>query len=300
MSQIDWVGGESGKQFEPKAKNLLVSFSGGRTSAYMGYLIKTKYQQFYENVVFIFANTGLENEKTLSFVKACDQNFQFNSVWLEAYVIHGQKISTKHKVVSFESASRNGEPFEEVIKKYGIPNQQSPHCTRETKLNPINSYVSDVLGWKNGDYETAIGIRTDEMRRVKDPWPRLICYPLVDWDPSDKQDVLDWWEDQSFDLGLQEHQGNCKTCWKKSFAKLIKIHSEDPRSFDFFEKMENKYGRVGPEFAKYDAPNRVFFRQRISVDALRNMANGSNLNQATLNLYSNGGCSESCELFQTE
>jgi 3'-phosphoadenosine 5'-phosphosulfate sulfotransferase (PAPS reductase)/FAD synthetase len=44
-------------------KNLLVSFSGGETSAFMAQWLNNHYEGLgYENIVFVFANTGLENE----------------------------------------------------------------------------------------------------------------------------------------------------------------------------------------------------------------------------------------------
>ena len=49
-------------------KKLLVSFSGGETSAYMAqWLWNNKQDEF--DMLFVFANTGLENEETLQFVK---------------------------------------------------------------------------------------------------------------------------------------------------------------------------------------------------------------------------------------
>lgn len=284
-------------------KKLVISFSGGRTSGYMTKKILDTRSNEYD-IKVIFANTGFENEATLRFVHDCDTYFGFNTIWIEG-VTHIEKgIGMTHKLVTFESASRNGEPFEDVIKKYGITNMQTPHCTRNLKRYPIEHYLRSI-GWSVRDYELAIGIRTDEQRRVKDDKTRNIVYPLVHWFPTDKQDVIDWWEEQQFDLQLQEHQGNCKTCWKKSFNKLMKLHNEDPSQFDFFERMEDMYPRVGSEFVKYsDAPDRVFFRGRTSVKAFRQMAieHKDMISRAPkqLDLYADGGCSESCELYETE
>lgn len=282
----------------PKPK-LLISFSGGRTSGYMTKHILDNYAEKYE-IKVVFANTGFENEQTLEFVFRCDSFFNFKTVWLEAVTNPEKGQGIRHKEVTFFTASRNGEPFEQMIQKYGIPNHQAPDCTRNLKKYTIESYMRDI-GWDKWDYELAIGIRTDEIRRVKDDKTRRVVYPLVDWFPSDKQDVLDWWEDQVFDLQLQEHQGNCKTCWKKSFNKLIQLHRENPRQFDFFERMEQQYGRVGAEFQKHaDAPDRVFFRGRTSVPMLRKMAEESAVRVApTIDMYADGGCSESCELYET-
>jgi hypothetical protein len=281
---------------------LLISFSGGRTSGYMTKRILDERAHLYD-IQVVFANTGLEHPNTLDFVNECDQRFGFNTVWVEADVRHGERKSNGHKIVTYATASRGGEPFEDDVRKYGIPNQQSPHCTRDLKLYPIESYVRSI-GWAKDTYHTAIGIRTDESRRVKRDNGRLICYPLIDWFPSDKQDVLDWWSEQPFDLRIQEHQGNCTTCWKKSFKKLILLHQENASSFDFFERLERQHPRTGPEFVKYsDAPDRVFFRSRTSVSALRAMAANSQSAGAFVsntNLEANGGCSESCELYETE
>lgn len=284
-------------------KKLVISFSGGRTSGYMTKKILDAKASEYD-IKVIFANTGLENEATLQFVHDCDTHFGFNTVWLEGVTNEEHGVGMSHKVVTFQTASRNGEPFEQMIQKYGIPNMQAPFCTDRLKRRSIESYLKSI-GWAGRDYDLAIGIRTDEQRRVKDDKTRNVVYPLVHWFPADKQDVLDWWEDQPFDLQLQEHQGNCKTCWKKSFNKLIKLHSEDPSQFDFFERMEAMYPRIGAEFAKYkDAPDRVFFRGRTSVKTFRQMAIAHQEMAARaptqLDLYADGGCSESCELYETE
>jgi hypothetical protein len=284
-------------------KKLVISFSGGRTSGYMTKKILDTKSDEYE-IKVIFANTGQENEATLQFVHDCDTHFGFNTVWLEGITNHEAGVGMSHNIVTFETASRNGEPFEEVIKKYGIPNMGVPFCTDRLKRRPIESYLRSI-GWTNRDYDLAIGIRIDEQRRVRDDKTRSIVYPLVHWFPADKQDVLDWWEDQPFDLQLEEHQGNCKTCWKKSFAKLMRLHNEDPSNFDFFERMEEKYPRVGAEFQKYnDALDRVFFRGRTSIKTFRKMAIAHQDMMARaptqLDLYADGGCSESCELYETE
>lgn len=56
-----------------------ISFSGGRTSAYMTKMLIDNLGDVYDFIV-TFANTGLEDEKTLQFVKNCDDYFGFNTV----------------------------------------------------------------------------------------------------------------------------------------------------------------------------------------------------------------------------
>jgi len=70
-----------------KDKLLVCTFSGGRTSAFMGLLLKDlpKYKDFQK--VYIFANTGKEKEETLDFIDKCDKEWGLNIVWIEARLI---------------------------------------------------------------------------------------------------------------------------------------------------------------------------------------------------------------------
>ena len=256
-----------------KTVNLL--FSGGRTSGHLveetllleskGYFPDTKF-------VITFANTGRENDKTLEFVNNCDLRWQElygNSVvWLEA-VVHQGRLPCSHKIVSFESACRDGDIFAQVVAKYGLPNANFLHCTRELKENPIMSYM-EGLGERIGHtvnkklveatYETWIGIRADEPKRLggnKNGKQKKV-YPLagiVPWSSCkryfnmicDKLDVLDRWEDMPFDLGIPEHRGNCEDCHKKSKKKLNIVYNEAPEVFDFSIKLDEDFSHVKPQ-----------------------------------------------------
>jgi len=157
---------------------LNISFSGGRTSAYMTKMIIDNWSDKYDFIV-VFANTGLEHPKTLEFVNNCDKHFGFGTVWVEGVVHYGQRKASTHKIVTFETASRKGEVFEAYIKKYGIPNAAFPQCTRELKLYPMQSYLRS-LGINHKHIPTAIGIRSDEKRRVsKSAEVDNIIYPLI-------------------------------------------------------------------------------------------------------------------------
>ena len=278
---------------------LLISFSGGRTSAYMTHKILTEKRNEFD-VRVVFANTGQEHESTLKFVKECDEQFGFGTVWVESVVKHGEKKGTEHKVVDYYSASRTGEPYEEVIKKYGIPNKAFPHCTRELKLRPIYHYIK-TQGWIKGSYSTAIGIRSDEMRRVRrDAVAEKIIYPLVEWFPTTKPEIISWWKLQKFDLGLEDYQGNCVWCWKKSFSKLLRLASETPEVFDFPKRMESEYGLAGVNPMGVE---RVFFRQNTSANAIFNLLK-SHVPEGyifpNVDPSEDSSCSESCELYPME
>ena len=288
--------------------DLCVSFSGGETSAYMAQLVKTKMRGEFDEIHFIFANTGQEDDRTLDFVEKVDKYFSLGVHWVEAVTHYGERKACTHKVVEYASASRSGEPFEGVIRKYGIPGPKRLHCTRELKANPIASFIRDELGLVAGQFKQAIGIRVDEIDRmsVKADEHGFI-YPLVSPYPKTKPQINSWWREQPFRLEIAEHEGNCVACWKKSLRKHITLMRERPEVFDWTEDMEQRYGTIGPEFRLGVATDfrRYFFREKRTVNDLRKLAekppknftpapDGSLVFDNQLDLFS--GCEESCEI----
>lgn len=291
-------------------KRLLVSFSGGETSGYMLALCKKELFDKYDEVKVVFANTGQESEKTLQFVDKCGKFFGVDVVWLEADVDMTPRSGTRHKIVSFESADRNGDVFESVIKKYGIPNQSFPHCTRELKLQPITSYCRSI-GWERGCYHVAIGIRVDEIDRMDvNAKEKGIIYPLISLRPTTKPMVNAFWASMPFSLGLKGYQGNCQWCWKKSFRKHFTLMRESTAIYEFPMKMEKLHGRAGAN--RGGAYERVFFRgNRSTQDVIKMYESAGDFAPAEddakpLNqidwvgfdelLDVSGNCSESCEV----
>lgn len=288
-------------------KKLVISFSGGRTSAYMCWWLLNNMQHKYEMVV-VFANTGKEREETLQFVNKCDIEFGFNTVWVEAKVNKEKGVGTSFSIVDFETADRNGRIFEEHIAKYGMPNQNAPQCTKEMKQIPINKYVRSI-GWRK--YETALGIRTDEPKRLD--WAKKNKHRLLYFAELfnvTKSDVNNFWSKQSFDLELTSYEGNCDLCYKKGLRKLMTIVKDKPELADWWREMENKYGYFDPR-ERGRVPYR-FYRDDMSIDDIieesklpfdlakdtskdvdqfRQMAFWDNY------LDSNNGCTESCEIF---
>lgn len=246
---------------------LFISFSGGRTSAFMTKVLLDQHKDDRE-IVVLFANTGLEHDKTLEFVRRCDEELGFPTVWVEAVVDPAKGSGTSFKVVDFQTADRKGKPFEAVIAKYGVPNKGYPHCTRETKLVPMTKYLRSI-GWGPGSYSTAVGIRTDEKdRKSRSAMSHGVFYPLSQMGIT-KDYVRAWWGRQSFDLEIPEHYGNCLTCWKKSLRKLLTVATEMPDALDWNERMEADYGMAG---AGVDHKPRKFFRDHRSTQDIRHLA----------------------------
>jgi hypothetical protein len=218
---------------------LVVSFSGGRTSAFMARALQIRYEGK-RDLIFIFANTGKERIETLDFINECETRWNLNCVWLEYDLVEDKST---FKIVDYNSASRNGEPFEKMIAKYGIPNKAFPHCTRELKRQTITRYLR-TIGLNNGKYETAIGIRIDEAHRIN--WQNAkrdrFIYPLATDFRATKDFIRTWWDRQDFDLQLKDYEGNCDMCWKKSERKLLTMILENPHLLDWWNEMEIKYG----------------------------------------------------------
>lgn len=290
-------------------KKLLLSFSGGETSAYMVQWCLANLSHKYEMIV-VFANTGDEREETLEFVKKCDDILNFNTVWVEADVQKEMGVGTQYKIVTFESASRKGEPFDDIIKKYGMPNPQAPFCTRELKAVPIKKYAQS-LGWDK--YYTAIGIRIDEFDRMNDEAEKKrFIYPLIELNPKTKIEINSYWHDMPFRLELKGYEGNCKACYKKSDRKLMTIAKNTPESFDVFKRLQDKYENYLPDSKKHheDKLPLRFFRGEKTVEDIMELSkqpfieavDDSKKVNFQLRIFDpeldvGSGCEESCEPF---
>ena len=131
-------------------KNILISFSGGLTSAFMTHYIIKNYPD--SNILIVYANTGKEREETLEFIENCTKEWGINVHWIERLRIEKHGFKNWFKVVNFETASRNGEPFEKYIKDHQLPNAGVPSCSKQLKLYPIHNYAKKYFGNKKEYY----------------------------------------------------------------------------------------------------------------------------------------------------
>ena len=246
---------------------LAISFSGGRTSAVMTKLCVDKFSETHD-IAITFANTGCEHENTLKFVNDCDKQFGWGVVWIEALVDPEKGKGIRHKVVNYQTAAREGQPFEDYIKKEGLTGPSNPGCSNRLKERPINSYINRDLGWT--EYWTAIGIRADEIDRVSSKrLQNKFVYPLVDagWTKEDVKKECGSW---LFDLDLKgEHYGNCTWCWKKSLRKLMTLAKDDVWAFEFPRRMEYEHERTNLQNGH---EGRKIFRNNLSTVDIVEMA----------------------------
>jgi 3'-phosphoadenosine 5'-phosphosulfate sulfotransferase (PAPS reductase)/FAD synthetase len=203
----------------------IINFSGGRTSAYMA---KRLINEGLKDYIITFQNTGKEMPQTLDFINECDKRWNLNIVWLEF------RFGNGFEVVNYETASRDGRPFNEAIqhKNNFLPNQRIRYCTQLLKIDTLHRYLKSI---SIKDYTSFNGIRYDEPRR----WNKIqnsiydIELPLVKWKIT-KPDVLSFWKQQEFDLMVNEPYGNCDCCFLKGKGKLSIIAKEKPELLDWW------------------------------------------------------------------
>ena len=214
-----------------------ISFSGGRTSAYMLWrVIQSGGGQLPCQAIVCFANTGKEDEETLKFVQDCSDRWNVEIHWVEF-----QDADPAFKRVTFETASRDGEPFEALIRKRNyLPNPVTRFCTVELKIRSIHKYLKS-LGWDHNESMDWVGMRADEQRRAAKIADKSRI-PLVTAGIT-KSDISAFWKAQPFDLGLPNMNGvtmhgNCDLCFLKGGAQVLSLIAEKPERAIWWAKME--------------------------------------------------------------
>lgn len=253
----------------------LVSFSGGRTSGYMLRQILDAHDgQLPADVHVVFFNTGREFEQTLRFVHECSVRWQVSITWLE--FDPAEPFDTS--VVGYNSAARDGEPFEKIVKVRGfLPNPTMRLCTHYLKVKRGIAYMRDMLGYP--EWVNVVGLRHDEPRRVarqkamneagKERFETIL--PL-DQARVTRQGVSAFWKRQPFDLGLPDNNGktplgNCDLCFMKGAATIKGIMRLFPERARWWIDMERNAPALGtltkPEMALFRA-DRPSYRELLN------------------------------------
>ena len=269
-----------------------IAFSGGRTSAYMLRQILDANGGLPDRAVVTFQNTGREMPQTLDFVAEVGARWGVNIVWLEY-----RPTKPLFEVVSHNSASRNGEPFDALIdRKQYLPNQDSKFCTQDLKIRTAKRYLVS-LGWKR--WTNCVGLRADEKPRLvslartwtpagewvsvegkkKKQWigePRardrwITWTPLADANVS-KQIVGAFWKRQPFDLRLPNVKGNCwlgncDGCFLKSEKSQAVLARDFPDRHAWWEAAEARIGAL--ETSKGRPKDNAQFSMRFAKRELR-------------------------------
>lgn len=177
----------------------LISFSGGRTSAYMLFMVLCAHGgELPDYVVVAFANTGRELPETLRFVHECSIRWGVKINWVEwrppqvrlkmdfppaqrrdgraGKEENARRAAERKRVremaearrrfahVGFNSADRDGKWFAELIRrKRYLPNQDMRYCTEKLKVETMK-WLMISLGFDR--WFNMVGLRADERHRV--------------------------------------------------------------------------------------------------------------------------------------
>jgi 3'-phosphoadenosine 5'-phosphosulfate sulfotransferase (PAPS reductase)/FAD synthetase len=236
----------------------LLSFSGGRTSAFMlRKILDAHGGRLPPDVVVAFANTGKERPETLDFVRDCQEAWGVPVRWVERDPSPEarRRGSVAVREVSYETASRDGAPYAQLLahiralraakgEQNYLPNPAQRICTTELKVR-VMKRVMRGLGY--GHWDMVLGIRADEPRRVarlraptSERWEHVL--PLADAGVTER-DVLDFWRAQPFDLRLRPHEGNCDLCFLKRVEHRVLIMAERPDLAAWWAEQERLAGK---------------------------------------------------------
>lgn len=209
----------------------VISFSGGRTSAYM--LRRVLDEGLRPDVHALFADTGQERPETYQFVRDCAAHWGVEIPWVE----------------------RPGRFVQLITDRKFLPNPVMRFCTQELKIRPIRDWMR-ALGYEH--WTNVVGIRADEPRRVakmrgaaekrRERWD--IALPLAEAGVT-VEDINAFWRAQPFDLQLRPYEGNCDLCFLKGNAKIRNIVRDRPDLAEWWAQQEE---RIGDTF-RHDRPS---------------------------------------------
>ncbi|WNO60422.1 phosphoadenosine phosphosulfate reductase family protein [Rheinheimera sp. MMS21-TC3] len=346
-------------------KTNIVSFSGGRTSAYMVHYI----EQMRKNgtmkgpVEYIFIDTAAEHPKTYEFVKRCAEHFNINLTLLRSVINPELGIGVTYKIISWEDLKPDLEPWRAMLAKHGTPfNPGGGFCTDRLKSTVSNKYADETFG-KNNTVQW-IGYRSDEPKRAwgdkaysmlikrgydtestadlmreclaSDDYEHYLAsrFPagqdlfgssagvsilpelvkrikqtkkigfrfLLEISDFDKRDILYFWENQPFNLEIDEWSGNCVFCIKKGENKVALAIKDNPVMAQEFIDLINEdtvrdMNRVFPK--------EVMYRGHQSLESIR--ATYADISREELiasirgsHSLDTGSCSESCEPYSDQ
>lgn len=162
------AGGSSRLGIPAGVKGVLL-FSGGRTSGMMLRRMLDAYPNYRNEYLTIFCNTGKEMPETLDFVHEVETRWSVPIVWVEyarklaseipagifptprrnanlARAAANSETTHWYKIVTHETASRKGEPFNELLEwMAALPNVVSRGCSMQLKIRTAMRYLLSLI-----------------------------------------------------------------------------------------------------------------------------------------------------------
>lgn len=265
----------------------VISFSGGRTSAYM----TLEVLKIHPDAEVIYMDTGAEHPKTYEFIRNVSSILPRPITCLRCLPSDKFRGAPSFEVVSVDDIHHDLAGWIRMLRKYGNPYQGGPFCTDRMKTKPFEKYCEKKYG--KGNYQRWIGIRADEPKRLK---PADGFRYLADISDFEKQDIIDFWLDMPFDLGIDEHLGNCVFCIKKSDLKLALACKDEPELARIFIDTISEHN-------KKESSSDMYRGRRSLGDIIQMFPQSRDEIAARVRgakSFDTGSCSESCEVFVIE
>lgn len=277
------------------SKHNVVSFSGGRTSAYLVHCIeKMRKAGEIDNVHYVYMDTGAEHPKTYEFIKNCVDHFGIDLICLRPVTNMEKGKGNGYKVVGIDECTNDLQPWIDMSKKYGLPYVHGAFCTDRMKTTPFIKWANDTFGKDN--YTSWLGIRIDEKQRLK---AKPNTKYLAEISIMDKQDIIGWWDEQPFDLDINEWEGNCVFCIKKGVNKVALAAKDNPDLAADFIKIINS-DDVRERESQKEAP-KVMYRGNMTLEQVIQTYDQFSREQIMGSMRSaSGACTESCEVFNCQ
>ena len=187
-------------------KNLLVTVSGGRSSARMARHIQThpKYADY--NKAFVFCNTGMERPETINFLKNIVKYWKIPLTIIEGVYSTEKVKSNPTKKFANDIFGKGKDSYQLAI---GYRKEDMPKRISWAEIKADTKRIFPLLT----DFEVPIG----------------------------QHELNIFWDSQPFKLGIHNKFGNCELCWKKSTPNLIDNIRYGTRFIDWFKAMESTY-----------------------------------------------------------
>ncbi|MGM3159923.1 phosphoadenosine phosphosulfate reductase family protein [Dickeya undicola] len=142
----------------------VVSFSGGRSSAYL--VNKMEVHSFWNNKQSrnVFMDTGLEHPGTYKFIRNIINEWDIPIDLIRVVYDERHGKPSTYRLIKQDELRPDLEGWVGMLKKYGTPYFGGARCTDRMKQAPFLHYCKDNFGRKK--YNTWLGIRFDEPARL--------------------------------------------------------------------------------------------------------------------------------------
>lgn len=188
-----------------KPKLHIVSLSGGKDSTAMLLMMAEKEMPI---DLIIYCDVGVEFPAMYEHLEKLEQCIDIPITMIRANKTFEYYLLDHPVAVRDGNTPRIG---------YGWAGPRMRWCTSRMKTDVIAAYLSPMK--KDYDLIQYVGIAADEAHRVKDR-----CYPLVDWNITEKQ-ALEYCYDKGFDFGGLYELFDRVSCWCCPLQGLVELRA---------------------------------------------------------------------------